>query len=81
MNIAVEKFSQKKGIGTNLIDYALMRLTALGRSEIFLEVRETNSNALRVYSKLGFVAVGRRSNYYGVGRHKKEDALIMNRKL
>ena len=81
LNIAVEKFSQKKGIGTNLMDYALMRLTALGRSEIFLEVRETNSNALRVYSKLGFVAVGRRSNYYGVGRHKKEDALILNRKL
>ena len=81
LNIAVEKSSQKKGIGTSLMDYVLVRLTALGRSEIFLEVRETNSNALRDYSKLGFVEVGRRSNYYGVRRQKKEDALIMNRKL
>ena len=81
LNIAVEKSLQKRGIGTSLMDYALIRLAAIGKSEIFLEVRETNLNAISAYSKLGFVEVGRRSNYYGVGGQKKEDAIIMNRKL
>jgi ribosomal-protein-alanine N-acetyltransferase len=40
--------------------------------EVFLEVRESNFPAIKLYYKLGFKEIGRRKGYY-----KGEDALIM----
>lgn len=39
--------------------------------KIFLEVRESNFGAVRLYEKTGFEIINRRKNYYG-----KEDGLI-----
>lgn len=44
-------------------------------SEVLLEVSNTNSPALALYRKLGFVEVGRRKSYYSPG----EDAILMKR--
>ena len=48
-----------------------------GRSA-FLEVRESNMVARKLYEHTGFVFVGRRENYYA---EEHEDALLMARSL
>lgn len=62
---------RKKGIGTKIID-EIVKLN----KEIFLEVRETNLNAISFYKKNNFKEIGRRKNYYA---DTKEDALIMKK--
>jgi ribosomal-protein-alanine N-acetyltransferase len=41
---------------------------------VFLEVRESNEVARRLYSVLGFAKVGRRRSYY---RRPVEDAVVL----
>jgi ribosomal-protein-alanine N-acetyltransferase len=35
--------------------------------KIFLEVRENNVHAIRLYKKLGFIKIAKRKNYYTIG--------------
>jgi ribosomal-protein-alanine N-acetyltransferase len=52
--------------------------TARGMEQIWLEVRTSNMTAIKIYEKLGFVAVGRRPMYY---RDTNEDAIVMSLNL
>ena len=45
---------------------------------VFLEVRPTNAEALRLYESLGFQVIGRRKGYYF---DTGEDALVMEARL
>jgi ribosomal-protein-alanine N-acetyltransferase len=45
---------------------------------ITLDVRESNSVAIRLYDQYGFREIGRRKKYY---RFPVEDAIIMERKI
>ena len=74
LNIAVVPESRKKGYATRLFRYAIGALGGCGGKEFFLEVREGNRDAIRLYGKLGFLKVGRRKKYY---RETNEDALVM----
>jgi len=76
MNIAVHPDYRKQGIGTALIVGLIDALELRGSHSLMLEVRSSNTPAISVYEKLGFVEVGRRKNYY---RNPKEDALIMRK--
>ncbi len=73
-NLAVRKEFRRQKLAWNLID--LMKRVAfdLGIRKITLEVRSTNSAAIALYRKCGFVVKGRRPNYYS---DTHEDALIM----
>ncbi|MDD4796763.1 MAG: ribosomal protein S18-alanine N-acetyltransferase [Eubacteriales bacterium] len=73
-NIAVAPGYRGCGYGRRLMK-ALMRVAYrdAGITEITLEVRTTNTPALRLYESLGFAAEGRRKNYYEDGA----DAYIM----
>jgi [ribosomal protein S18]-alanine N-acetyltransferase len=74
MNVAVAPEYRGRGIATNLLE-RLFELTAGdGRRGYTLEVRVSNSSAIRLYEKLGFKARGIRRGYYTDNR---EDALIM----
>ena len=44
--------------------------------DIFLEVRASNSSAIRLYEKKGFNEIGIRKNYYKI-IDGKEDAILM----
>ena len=78
LNIAVHPEFQKRGLGSLLLSY----LTEFGLEthcrEIFLEVRPSNTAALALYHKMGFLLTGKRKNYYA---EDKEDALLMTKYL
>ena len=46
-----------------------------GAVTLFLEVRASNEDAIRLYEKSGFIKTGVRKNYY----ENKEDAILYNR--
>jgi len=63
-----------------LLDYLLDRGAAMGMTEAFLEVRPSNTAAIRLYQSMGFEQVGVRRGYYQatVGR---EDAAVLKLSL
>lgn len=73
-NIAVLPAERKQGIGGMLLDTMLNRGREVGAQTIFLEVRQSNTNAMRLYQSRGFTVIGKRRNYY---RHPREDAVCM----
>jgi ribosomal-protein-alanine N-acetyltransferase len=74
--LAVHTSHRRRGIGDRLLMEAMRRARGMGAELITLEVRESNSAALKMYKKHGFVINGRRKNYY---RDNNEDALVMTR--
>lgn len=75
-NIAVLGTQKQKGIGAALLNALIHETIAAGVRDLFLEVREHNIPALRLYHTAGFREVGRRKNYYD---RPREDALIMKK--
>jgi [ribosomal protein S18]-alanine N-acetyltransferase len=74
MNVAVDPDRQRRGVATALLE-RLFELTAGDeRRGYTLEVRMSNTGAIRLYEQLGFEARGIRRGYYTDNR---EDALIM----
>lgn len=74
MNIAVATGFRRRGIATMLLE-RLFEVTATDPQRGYtLEVRVSNSEAIRLYERLGFEARGIRRGYYTDNR---EDALIM----
>jgi ribosomal-protein-alanine N-acetyltransferase len=74
MNVAVHEDYREHGVATKLLN-RLFELTAGDdRRGYTLEVRVSNTAAIRLYERLGFVARGVRRGYYTDNR---EDALIM----
>ena len=75
-NVAVASRWRGRGLGARLIEEVIRRAARRGIVEVFLEVRPTNTVARRLYERFGFVAVGRRRNYY---QQPVEDALVLRR--
>ena len=73
-NVAVTPDARQRGLGRVLIEAALARVQSRGARECFLEVRESNLVARRLYEALGFAVIGRRRRYYS---SPVEDALVM----
>ncbi len=78
LNIAVSKEYRRCGIAVRLYNEFENRLLKLGVKIVYLEVRESNIAAERLYSKLGFERSGFRKNYY---RSPSENAVLMMKKL
>lgn len=74
LNLAVAPAHQRRGIGRELAERAIAALSAQGARAVYLEVRESNTAARRLYEGLGFEAVARRPNYY---RQPAEAALVL----
>lgn len=72
LNLAVAPEWRRQGVARRLLDVAFAALPG----EWFLEVRESNEEARRLYESLGFQTAGRRARYY---RDPDEDALILKR--
>lgn len=76
MNLAVAPEYRRLGIGENLVIELINRLKENQVTCLTLEVRLSNSAAIALYSKLGFLEVGRRPGYY---HNPREDALILRK--
>lgn len=76
MNLAVSPDYRCIGIGKQLVSELIHRLKENEVSCLTLEVRLSNTSAIALYSKLGFVEVGRRPGYY---HNPREDALILRK--
>lgn len=75
LNIAVVPEYQGKGVAKALMENMCRELGGVAK-EIFLEVRESNQNAISLYESLGFNCLGERPNYYPLKSGAREDALI-----
>lgn len=78
LNLAVHKNYRGLGIATELVRDIIDDLRENGCRVIFLEVRDSNEAAKKIYSKFSFETIGTRKNYY---ISPVEDAVVMALKL
>jgi [ribosomal protein S18]-alanine N-acetyltransferase len=80
LNLCVSESWRCHGVGRRLLGVLIERASAGGMSEVFLEVRPSNTAAIRLYQAVGFEQVGMRRGYYqAVGG--REDAVVLRRVL
>jgi [ribosomal protein S18]-alanine N-acetyltransferase len=75
-NLAVAPEAWGGGIGRALLDAALDEAASRNVESVYLEVRDSNARARRLYQSRGFEEVGRRKGYY---RRPVEDAIVLRR--
>jgi ribosomal-protein-alanine N-acetyltransferase len=73
VSIAVLDEHRKKGIGKALVEESVIGIQARNCDEFYLEVRCSNTDAVRLYEKLGFVIRQELNTYYRDG----ESAYLM----
>lgn len=78
VNLAVRKSHRNQGIGTYLINELIEMADKLDTSSLTLEVRVSNSKAIKLYKRLGFKEEKLISNYY---LDNKEDAVLMKKEI
>lgn len=78
LNLAVLPGARRLGLGRSLLEAALKGLVGRGVQAVYLEVRQSNAAARRLYLSLGFRPVGVRPRYY---RRPSEDAVVLRRSL
>ena len=76
LNLTVRPESQRQGIGAKLMRHFLQLARRHNADMVMLEVRPSNTPAVRLYEKMGFNEIGRRRNYYPAGEGR-EDALLL----
>lgn len=73
--VAVAASARGQGLGTELVEALVAYAWQAGFARVLLEVGERNDPARRLYDRLGFAEIDRRSGYYADG----EDALVLQR--
>jgi ribosomal-protein-alanine N-acetyltransferase len=74
MNLAVDPAWRRRGIGAALLERLLVETAGDTERGYTLEVRVSNTEAIRLYERFGFRSRGVRRGYYTDNR---EDALVM----
>lgn len=74
LNLAVLPGHRRRGIARCLLEEALAAVVTAGVREAYLEVRQSNQEALALYRAHGFRPVALRPDYY---RNPLEDALVL----
>lgn len=77
-NVAVAPEHRKKQIGVGLLETLLKEAADRKVRQIFLEVRQGNLPARKLYQKIGFMEIGHRKNFYD---KPQEDAILMKKIL
>ena len=73
VSVAVLEEHRKKGIGRALVEEAISGVKIKKTDELYLEVRCSNNEAVKLYEKIGFTIKQRLKAYYRDG----EDAYLM----
>jgi len=77
IDVAVHKDFRRRGVAEGMLLELIGICKEKGIFEINLEVRVSNTAAIKLYEKLGFIKNGLRKNYY----ENREDACLMQRKF
>ena len=77
-NVCVKESARQRGIGRQMMEVLLEAAKNCGLSVLFLEVRESNQAARRLYESLGFIQNGMRKNFYEL---PTENAVLMMKML
>lgn len=80
LNISVLPAFQRQGVGAAFLQYLMARAKTRQVTRMLLEVRATNRAALALYTRQGFIEIGRRHGYYPA-HEQREDAVVMAREL
>lgn len=80
LNLSVRPELQGRGLARRMLDHLLELARSIEVQTVFLEVRPSNSRAVRLYSSAGFCEIGLRLGYYPAIRGR-EDALVMAKEL
>lgn len=72
--IAVKKEFRKKGCAKKVLESAILEAWVRGLNVMYLEVRQSNSDAIALYENMGFEFMGIRKNFY---ENPREDAITM----
>lgn len=78
LRLAVAPERRRQGVASALLEQALSSFAEQKYATCFLEVRDSNEKARRLYQKIGFLQVGIRKKYYS---QPVEDALQLCRNL
>jgi ribosomal-protein-alanine acetyltransferase/tRNA threonylcarbamoyl adenosine modification protein YeaZ len=83
LNFTIAPSRQRRGAGQFMLDQWIKMLLADKVNIVMLEVRPSNSAAIRLYERNNFQRVGLRKDYYPTrqGEAVREDAVLMNRCL
>ncbi len=74
ISVAVKEDFRRKGLGEALIKDLLTIAKEENCTSVLLEVRESNSKAIALYTKLGFAKIAHRKDFY---QKPREDGITM----
>ncbi|MEY2853513.1 MAG: hypothetical protein RL030_645 [Pseudomonadota bacterium] len=80
LNLCIAEAWRARGIGGHLLAHLLEFAKGLAVRDVYLEVRPSNTGAIRLYQSQGFSQIGVRRGYYqAVGG--REDAVVLRRHM
>lgn len=80
LNICISRSQQRKGYGERMMKHLIKEAKRQNCDSVYLEVRVSNLGARELYTKLNFVHVGDRKDYYPA-QTGREDALVLSLNL
>jgi ribosomal-protein-alanine N-acetyltransferase len=78
LNLTVAPEAQGQGHARRMLDELVTLCRAMNARQLWLEVRETNERARRLYTRYGFRHIGVRRGYYPALYGRREDADVMS---
>ncbi|MGJ8663184.1 MAG: ribosomal protein S18-alanine N-acetyltransferase [Marinicella sp.] len=85
LNIGVNPIYMRQSMASKLLHHLLLISRINHAKHMWLEVRESNEAAKKLYANFNFKEIGRRKNYYKYtdqqGKKIKEHAILMSRKI
>ena len=76
LNLSIAKPQQKQGLGRYLLEHMLKIAKKHKATNMFLEVRPSNTSARALYENMGFCEMAVRRGYYPA-TNGREDAVLM----
>jgi len=77
LTLATAPSARRQGLGRRLVEAAAETAALRGATRLFLEVADDNAAARALYTRAGFVEVGRRRGYYARSEGGAVDALVL----
>ena len=74
INVATHPDARRRGMGAVVLEHLIATATTRGCEQLSLEVRISNTPAIALYERYGFLKMGLRRGFY---KHPTEDAYVM----